>query len=556
MKLFSLKNTQFNAIFENIQTFLNNSLGTATLNQSSVFGQLLTIISAVAQNIMLYIEDSLTEQNKYTAQRKKSIYGLAAQSGYQPSYGKAAGVWVRIAHKPNNDSGLDVILPDKTQILCTQNGMYYCLNLNQPAVTIKCSGGMENSYFYAVQGSYETQDFMADGGSLYVQNISYAGYMDTSYLTVYVNGEKWEQKASLYDMLPDEKCYTVMFSPTGGVDLMFGNDRHGRLIKDNTHIEVSYLLHDGESGNLNVDDNSYFVFTNPLKNINGEEVEGNNLFNINFASENSVASGSDAESVTQTRGMIGFNSRALVLADSNNYKSFLNKFSFVGYNRSWSEPGSMVVKSLIMKNYKLAMSSYGSSYFDLSDSDFVLNDLQKQSIINAIIKSGMQLAGVTYDILDMELAKYSLFVYIKLKDVSTDHATVTQNIKNVVGSFFGNIASDQYIPKSDIIQAIKTNVDAVDGVTCYFLSKNNEDAINTGKYIQREYKWNPSKGTYDKKEEEIKVYAGDNPNLGLDAHGNIKLDSDEQFPVLSGGWKWRNDENQEVTTEAINIIFE
>lgn len=42
----------------------------------------MTVIAGIAHNIMLYIEDSLVEQNKYTAQRKKSVYGLASLSGY------------------------------------------------------------------------------------------------------------------------------------------------------------------------------------------------------------------------------------------------------------------------------------------------------------------------------------------------------------------------------------------------------------------------------------------------------------------------------------------
>ena len=52
---------------------------------------------------MLYIEDSLVEQNKYTAQRKKSIYGLAALSGYKPSYGKASTVTLKMNFVPYNN---------------------------------------------------------------------------------------------------------------------------------------------------------------------------------------------------------------------------------------------------------------------------------------------------------------------------------------------------------------------------------------------------------------------------------------------------------------------
>jgi len=53
------------------------------------------------------------------------------------------------------------------------------------------------------------------------------------------------------------------------------------------------------------------------------------------------------------------------------------------------------------------------------------------------------------------------------------------------------------------------------------------------------------------------LYDGENPGLGLDAHGNIKLSSDHEFPVLMGGWDWLNKEGDEVpVNDPLNIIFE
>ena len=53
------------------------------------------------------------------------------------------------------------------------------------------------------------------------------------------------------------------------------------------------------------------------------------------------------------------------------------------------------------------------------------------------------------------------------------------------------------------------------------------------------------------------INPGENPNLGLDSHGNIYLKSDTQFPVLMGGWKYINSEDQEVQIiDPLTIIFE
>jgi hypothetical protein len=556
MQLFKLKNIQFDAILQDIKQFLSKSIGGNTnIGQSSVFGQLLTVISAVAHNIMAYIEDALVEQNKYTAQRKKSIYGLAAQSGYQPSTGRAAGVWLQIASKPANETGLDVVVFDRARLICTQNGLYYVAVLNSPSITLSSDNATGTQYIYAVQGRMETQRFVSTGGNLYAQNIPYVGYIDTQYLKVYINGELWEQSASLYDMTPDSKEYYIRFNPVTGLDIVFGNDVHGRPLQQNDVIEVTYLLHDGEGGNLEVDDNTYFIFADTLTDTSGEHVNANGIFRISFATKDSVASGSNSESTAVTKQMIGFNSRALVLADSNNFRNFLSKYSFVGYNRTWSEKGSMVINSMVMQNHKLHMSR-GSDYFKLTDQDFLLNPLQKASIKNALERSGQLLAGCTFNMVDIDLAKYALYVYVKLADANISHEYISTQIKQYVGEFMSNTSSDSYIPKSDIIKVIKDNISGIDGINVYIISEDNEKAIMNGEYIDKTYRYNPSTGTYATKETRIKVYPGDNPSLGLDAHGNILVDKDNQFPVFMGGWQWKTEDGSIVTTEPITIIYE
>lgn len=556
MQLFKLKNIQFDAILQDIKQFLSKSIGGNTnIGQSSVFGQLLTVISAVAHNIMAYIEDAMVEQNKYTAQRKKSIYGLAAQSGYQPSTGRAAGVWLQIASKPANETGLDVVVFDRARLICTQNGLYYVAVLNSPSITLSSDNATGTQYIYAVQGRMETQRFVSTGGNLYAQNIPYVGYIDTQYLKVYINGELWEQSASLYDMTPDSKEYYIRFNPVTGLDIVFGNDVHGRPLQQNDVIEVTYLLHDGEGGNLEVDDNTYFIFADTLTDTSGEHVNANGIFRISFATKDSVASGSNSESTAVTKQMIGFNSRALVLADSNNFRNFLSKYSFVGYNRTWSEKGSMVINSMVMQNHKLHMSR-GSDYFKLTDQDFLLTPLQKASIKNTLERSGQLLAGCTFNMVDIYLAKYALYVYVKLADANISHEYISTQIKQYVGEFMSNTSSDSYIPKSDIIKVIKDNISGIDGINVYIISEDNEKAIMNGEYIDKTYRYNPSTGTYATKETRIKVYPGDNPSLGLDAHGNILVDKDNQFPVFMGGWQWKTEDGSIVTTEPITIIYE
>jgi len=558
MKLFSLLENKYNNFSTAVRDYLSTALSDYKDNygNSTVFGQLINVLSGVVQNVMMYVEDSLTEQNKWTAQRKKSIMGLAAQTGYKPDFGSAAGVYLKMNFVPNNQQFLNVIVKNRELLTCTANGLTYNIILPQESIVLDVTKDATPKYVYAVQGVFESQTFISTGGKYWSTNMQFVGNMDIKYLSVYVNDKLWEYSASLYDMGPNAEQYTYTPGFGGGLDIMFGNGPHGKPLQNGDVIRVEYLIHDGVGGNIDSNSNVYFIFNNNLGDIAGDTVDGNSMLLITLNTYDGVTSGSDTEDLESIRENIGFNSRSLVLASPEQYKYFLSRFSFVGYNRTWVENGSLVVNTLAMKNYKMNLSK-SIDYFNLKESDFLLSDVQKNSIINAVKESGNQLAGITYNIIDPEICKYFLTIYIKLKSSKYDKLYVENSIKNVIADFFANVENDQFIPKSDIEKAILDNVDGVDGVNCYFLSEKNERAIQTNKYTKTQYIWNPLKGKYDIKEETVYLYDGEDPHLGLDEHGNILLESDHEFPVLMGGWDWLNTENQEVDViDPLNIIFE
>ena len=111
MKLFSLLETQYYNFSTAIKSYLSKTLSDydEKYGNSTIFGQLINVLGAVVQNVMLYIEDALVEQNKWTAQRRKSIYGLATQTGYEPSFGKASGVQLKFTFTPTNQQSLFIM---------------------------------------------------------------------------------------------------------------------------------------------------------------------------------------------------------------------------------------------------------------------------------------------------------------------------------------------------------------------------------------------------------------------------------------------------------------
>lgn len=557
MKIFSLLDIQYKNFVNKVNTYLSSVLSkfNTQFGSNTVFGQILTVVGNAMQNIMLYIEDALVEQNKYTAQRKKSIYGLAALTGYEPSFGNATSVALKFVFTPVNVTSYNVIINNMEPLTCTQNGLQYNIVLSQEAIVLNAEKDNTIKYLSAVQGRFESQSFISTGGQYYTIPFSFLGNIDTNYIKVEVNNEEWKYAASLYDMSSDGKEFTYKASINGGIDLIFGNEAHGRALKANDIVKVTYLIHDGENGNLDPNVETYFVFENTLKDVNGMDHDGNAIFNVTFAETDPVISGSSSESTAHVREMIGYNTRSLVLASANNYKAFLNKFGFCGYNRTWSDANSMIVNSLIIKNYATNV-KHGADYFNLKESDFILSNTQKRAIYDCIETSGHQMAGVKYQIFDPELCKYAMYIYVSLKSKKYDQAYVLNAIKQNIGEFFTNIQSDIFIPKSDIVHLLKNNIEGIDGVDIYILSQKNEEAIRTGKYAVYEYKLN-SLNQYVKETKYIKLYPGENPNLGLDSHGNIWLEDDTRFPVLMGGWEYTNDAGDSVmVTDPLTIIFE
>ena len=548
MKLFNLKSIQFGQIFADIDSYLAGSQGPVkSINKNTVFGQLMTVLAGLVHNVMLYIEDAFVEQNKYSAQRKKSILGLAAQTGYKPSYGMAAGVWVRIAPLPQtNPTEGDLVIPKYQKIVCSSNSLYY----NLMPETSKIVLGTAHKDVYAVQGRFEKQSFMVpEGRALYAQNFKFVGFIDERYIEVKVNGTTWEPRASLYDMAPGTQTFTIRYNPTSGIDILFGDGLRGKLIETGDRIDISYLLHDGEAGNIDPNKSNIFAFDGRMYDSNGTEVDGNTRTRMSLTSQEAVVAGSNPESLEHIREMIGFNTRSLVLSDANAYKAWLSRFSFVGYNRTWSEPGQLIIRSLVMRNFRQDIKT-GGDYFDLDPKQFVLTDTQKDALKNSIVQSGCQLIGSTYDILDVELRRYALFVHARLKPDTAggdaDKAVIANQIREALGDFFVSPQSDMYIPKSDIIDVIKSKVSVVDGVDVYFLSEANETARRNRSYVENG--------------QNVLLREDENPRIGLDEHGNILLEDDRYFPVIMGGWQFRtgtDSQGHDVLAEArgLNITI-
>ena len=118
MKILDTLSITFERYMTQVKSYMQENVPNfSRIGNSSVIGQLINVIGASVNNVMIYLQDAFAEQNKYTAQRKKSIYGLAAQTGFNASLGYAAGMNFRMTYMPNNVNDLTYILKNKRGLI-------------------------------------------------------------------------------------------------------------------------------------------------------------------------------------------------------------------------------------------------------------------------------------------------------------------------------------------------------------------------------------------------------------------------------------------------------
>ena len=76
-------------VFEDSSNYLSRVYDRAGdfFTVASPFAQLMEVVSELNELLMFYIEDSVVEQNVYTAQQPESIYGMARLTGHDPTRG-------------------------------------------------------------------------------------------------------------------------------------------------------------------------------------------------------------------------------------------------------------------------------------------------------------------------------------------------------------------------------------------------------------------------------------------------------------------------------------
>lgn len=552
-------------LVEQAVMFLHNKYNQTAhvFTSASPFGQLLTVISNMAELIFTYISHTAEELNIRTAQNIETIYGLAQMTGHDAYRGGSA--YGMMAIKLNMSSSLIegnyVTINNFTKFTIAETGCTYFLNLPSDFIKLNVADGSFVNVNY-IQGVAESQTFTSDGTPLQSFNPIVKSMTDNDNVSVTVNGKEWRRVDSLYDMPADDglensECFIVKSSVNVGLSIFFGNGEFGKIPPVGSLIEVTYIKTEGITGNAHTSSLTYNFIDSGVDEY-GNEVNLNDVLIVETVAPPML--GSNFEDPDFTRLVAPKASKSFVLATPENYVSYLskyNQYSFI-YAYNTKEDDSLeddnVVYLKIIPNIKKKLSN-SQDFFELPAKEFLLDEFEKDSIVNALDNSGRMLVNAEVEIVDPVVKRYVINIIVRyFEDI--DKNLIRTKIRSLLNNYFLNINRNDIVPLSDII-AIVEGVDGVDTCDVFFVNEENERAIIDGYYYENEMIWKDLE--YIESQKLVTLSHDDDPRLGFDDFGNLKVNEYEIF-IPKGGWKDRDGNYYTETPEEgklgpLNIFF-
>ena len=171
--------------------------------------------------------------------------------------------------------------------------------------------------------------------------------------------------------------------------------------------------------------------------------------------------------------------------------------------------------------------------------------------------SSQQIISTELQVVDPILTRYVLNIYLRIYD-TVDQPTLKSEIISKITDYFLSVTRRDKIPKSDLIALIE-GIKGVDSVNLSFVSESNEKAILDGYYIQRVNVIDRIRGISVVQENQIQLNSGDDPNIGLDEFGDIKIGLNEQ-PVVRGDWydrfgNYYEDGISQTSFSSLNLVI-
>jgi hypothetical protein len=250
---------------------------------------------------ILYLKNTINQFDisNVNANNERVIKNTAILAGHIPGRSISATGTIRLVKKTSIDidkelpSGI-VVFRNRITLKNKTNNLFYSLNLGKISLEFNVKN-ITNVLVPIIQGEYKSKSYTGDGTIMQTINIQELGDKDIENFNVYVkvNGQTWEVKKHIYDLLPDEDACIVRTGFNGGIDLVFGNGGFGKIPKIGENITVTYLATDGALGNIYRRTINDWKFVDDIFDINGDTVDIEKIFDIEIY--NDINFGSNKE---------------------------------------------------------------------------------------------------------------------------------------------------------------------------------------------------------------------------------------------------------------------
>jgi len=531
---------------------LNRLLPSRTLSKMNIFGLSIDLAQDLANTVMLQVEDSLIEQNILVAQKELSIRGLATLTGHQAVRPISAHGIVELKMKPQLQlvAGPKIIISGSAVFKNTSNSLNYVMRQGQN-MSISTADGVV--LLDLIEGVRDKAKYVAAGYKLEKFELDAVGAIEQSNVKVLVNGEVWTAADHFYDMGSSSKQYITKNGLGNQVDIVFGDDVHGRGLVEGDIVEAHFLITNGELGNVELA--TTFTATSGVYDINGQSIELNDTAQILALS--GFVLGSNGENIETTRNIAGYTSKSRVFARPENLKAYLSRLSILSHIAVWTDQDDLVFNLLLLPNIAQKINTY-SDYFYLPTSAFTLTANQSAQIVEYINTSGSQVTSSELVLRQPTFKPYCMFLYINATFVDKKRlrTEIEDRIAQVMleSTFIDqDMTSDILITQSQFLERL-LELKEIRQATIDIVSEENELARINGEYnaVVTEYI-----GSALRKSTVVrKVPTTTNPNLGFDELGGIQNLNPREIPIMKGGFKkWNGDLEPIVLNKPIYIFY-
>ena len=543
MQFFQFLDLKFSNLNRQINDYLRIVFNRSdeSFSNASPFGQIINVEKEIYQQNILYQKNIIRNLIIEDANNQKSIRNLARIGGHNPSRAISATGTISLKLKPGVDideeiNGGKIKIADKTKIKNITNGLLYSIRLVSDVKTFEVNYANEID-LNIIQGEYEVYDFTGNGeiNQSFSVNVGMGKNIDHFEVEVRYNNETVTIKEGLFDMLRAEQSCFIRTGMNGGIDVYFGNGDFGFVPEIGSLIEVEYLVTNGTIGIILSPQPDDFQWIDDVLDINNEQVEMENFFDINVKKQ--IGFASNGETMEFTKALMPFVSRNFVLASPSQYIYTLRRlglFSKVNAYNTLNErsyEGNNKVYLFLVPNIRNYFTNT-TNYFNVPMDAFFLDEDEKEKVITYLRRMANITIGTVLEIIQPTITRYVLNIYIRKFQGFSDDG-IKEDVVTRISDYLSNLDRDDRIPKSDIINILE-NTEGVDSVNVTFVSKKNED--------------------YHKIKSESKTIYGLDPVLG-----DIVVEPNE-LAIIRGGWSDRNLTyyNETLDTEGlgpINIMF-